>query len=36
MIDHGGWEYPVYLAATALVVALLGDGAMATKVSSKA
>jgi putative oxidoreductase len=33
---NGGWEYPVYLAATALVVALLGDGAMATKASSKA
>jgi putative oxidoreductase len=33
---NGGWEYPVYLAATALVVALLGDGAMATKTSSNA
>lgn len=33
---NGGWEYPVYLAATTLVVALLGDGALATKASSKA
>jgi putative oxidoreductase len=33
---NGGWEYPVYLAATALVVALLGDGAMAIKASSNA
>jgi putative oxidoreductase len=32
---NGGWEYPVYLSATALVVALLGDGAMATKASSQ-
>ena len=25
----GGWEYPVFLAASAVVVALLGDGAYA-------
>ena len=28
---NGGWEYPIYLAVTALVVALLGDGAFAAK-----
>jgi putative oxidoreductase len=32
---NGGWEYPIYLAVTALVVALLGEGAFAVK-SSKA
>lgn len=26
----GGWEYPVYLVATAVVVALLGGGRLAT------
>lgn len=31
---NGGWEYPIYLAVTALVVALLGDGRMALKSSS--
>lgn len=30
---NGGWEYPIYLAVTALVVALLGDGAFAMKSS---
>ena len=30
---NGGWEYPIYLCVTALVVALLGDGAFATKSS---
>jgi len=29
----GGWEYPVFLAVTALVQALLGDGAHALKTS---
>jgi putative oxidoreductase len=24
---NGGWEYPIFLAATSLVMALLGDGA---------
>jgi putative oxidoreductase len=24
---NGGWEYPIYLSVTALVVALLGKGA---------
>jgi uncharacterized membrane protein YphA (DoxX/SURF4 family) len=28
---NGGWEYPIYLSATALVLALLGDGAFAVK-----
>lgn len=28
---NGGWEYPVFLAVAALVVALLGDGAVALK-----
>ena len=30
---NGGWEYPIYLCATALVVALLGEGALAVKPS---
>ncbi|WP_304639698.1 DoxX family protein [Pseudomonas sp.] len=30
---NGGWEYPIYLSATALVVALLGDGIFAVKPS---
>ncbi|RMO80843.1 Surfeit locus 4-related protein [Pseudomonas syringae pv. philadelphi] len=30
---NGGWEYPIYLATTALVVALLGEGAFAVKTS---
>jgi len=30
---NGGWEYPIYLAITALVVALLGDGRFAIKPS---
>jgi putative oxidoreductase len=30
---NGGWEYPIYLAVTALVVALLGEGAFAEKPS---
>lgn len=33
---NGGWEYPVYLTVTALVVALLGDGALAAKASNQA
>lgn len=28
---NGGWEYPVFLAVVAAVVALLGDGAFALK-----
>lgn len=32
---NGGWEYPIYLAVTALVVALLGDGAFAAKRSAQ-
>jgi putative oxidoreductase len=28
---NGGWEYPVFLAVAAAVVALLGDGAFALK-----
>ncbi len=28
---NGGWEYPIYLAVSALVVALAGDGAFAMK-----
>jgi putative oxidoreductase len=31
---NGGWEYPIYLSVTALVVALLGDGVFAAKRSS--
>ena len=31
--EGGGWEYPVFLTATALVQALLGDGAHALKAS---
>lgn len=31
-----GWEYPIYLSVTALVVALLGDGAFAAKPSNNA
>jgi putative oxidoreductase len=30
---NGGWEYPIYLSVTALVVALLGDGVFAAKPS---
>ena len=26
MIDSRGWEYPVFLIAASLVLALLGDG----------
>lgn len=33
---NGGWEYPIYLCVTALVVALLGDGMFAAKRSGKA
>jgi putative oxidoreductase len=32
---NGGWEYPVFLAVTALAVALLGDGAFALKPSTR-
>ncbi|TWI48247.1 putative oxidoreductase [Pseudomonas duriflava] len=32
---NGGWEYPIYLSITALVVALLGDGVLAAKRSSR-
>ncbi|WP_395608080.1 DoxX family protein [Pseudomonas sp. B22129] len=31
---NGGWEYPVFLAFTALALALLGDGAWALKRSA--
>lgn len=33
---NGGWEYPIYLSGTALVVALLGDGRFAMKPSTRA
>lgn len=33
---NGGWEYPLYLSVTSLVVALLGDGALAAKASNRA
>ena len=29
--EHGGWEYPLFLAMAAAVQALLGDGAYALK-----
>lgn len=32
---NGGWEYPIYLTVTALVVALLGDGRFAINASSR-
>ncbi|KAF1068242.1 MAG: putative oxidoreductase CatD [Pseudomonas citronellolis] len=32
---NGGWEYPVFLAVTALALALLGDGALALKPSRR-
>jgi putative oxidoreductase len=32
---NGGWEYPIYLSVTALVVALLGDGPFAIKSSKR-
>jgi len=32
---NGGWEYPIYLCVTALVVALLGDGLLALKPATK-
>lgn len=32
---NGGWEYPIYLTVTALVVALLGDGALAARRSTR-
>ena len=32
---NGGWEYPAYLTATALVMALLGDGKFALVRNSK-
>src|SRR6185503_20916125 len=31
----GGWEYPVFLAAAAVVQALLGDGALALRYSGR-
>lgn len=31
---NGGWEYPIYLTVSALVVALLGDGRFAFKPST--
>ena len=31
---NGGWEYPLFLAAAALVQALLGDGAHAVRLPS--
>lgn len=33
---NGGWEYPAFLAAAALVLALLGDGALTLKASPDA
>lgn len=33
---NGGWEYPIYLTVSALVVALLGDGPYAIKPAVKA
>lgn len=30
---HGGWEYPAFLTFSALVLALLGDGALSLKPS---
>lgn len=33
---NGGWEYPVFLAVTAVVVALLGPGAYALKLPGRA
>lgn len=33
---NGGWEYPIYLTVSALVVALLGDGKAALKASTSA
>lgn len=33
---NGGWEYPIYLTVSALVVALLGDGKFALKPSTNA
>jgi putative oxidoreductase len=32
---NGGWEYPVFLAAAALVQSLLGDGAYALRLHSR-
>lgn len=32
---NGGWEYPIFLSAAALVLALLGDGAGAVKASQR-
>ncbi len=32
---NGGWEYPIYLCVSALVVALLGDGSFAFKPSTR-
>jgi len=32
---NGGWEYPVFLAVTAAVLALVGDGTYALKASLK-
>lgn len=33
---NGGWEYPIYLSVSALVVALLGDGRFVVKTSARA
>ena len=33
---NGGWEYPVFLAVASLAQALIGDGALALRVSSAA
>lgn len=33
---NGGWEYPIYLSVSALVVTLMGDGVFTMKSSSKA
>ena len=33
---NGGWEYPVFLVAASIALALLGDGAFALRPSAKA
>ena len=33
---NGGWEYPIFLTISALVVALLGDGPYTAKPAVKA
>jgi len=33
---NGGWEYPAFLAAAAIVQCLIGDGAQALRSSARA